>query len=196
MSGPEQVMWDVLRPVLASAGLDPIRVENRVHPGFPDVNYADGVLELKAMTRWPKSDEDPVVIEHFTPQQRVVLKRRWLHGGSAWLLLRVSSEHEWLLFDGWTAAEIVGASPRPAHRSSAARVIVSSAGRYLTEFIPWLANRELSEHREARRMRLRARTPVSAVAAALGWQPPHVLEVEDNRGSVHELTTLLDYWRS
>lgn len=93
------VKW--LRP------LDAVSVENRVGYGHPDVNYIGGDVELKWLPRWPRNcDSSPVKIDHFTPQQRVWLKRRWRRGGSVYLLLQVRME--WLLFDGMTAAHIVG----------------------------------------------------------------------------------------
>jgi hypothetical protein len=97
--------------VKALRELDAISVENKVYPGTPDVNYIGGWMELKWLRRWPKNcDESPVKIDHFTPQQRVWLKRRWRRGGAAWLLLQVRTD--WLIFDGETAALIVGRVPR------------------------------------------------------------------------------------
>lgn len=95
-----------LRPLHAKS------VENRVGPGTPDVNYIEGWIELKWLRRWPRNAEaSPVLIEHFTPQQRVWLRRRWELGGNAHLLLQVG--HEWLLFRGDVAAEHVGRVTRP-----------------------------------------------------------------------------------
>lgn len=92
--------------------LDAISVENPVYPGTPDVNYIDGWIELKWMRRWPENaDRSPVLIPHFTPQQRVWLARRWRKGGNAFLLLQVGLE--WLLFDGETAGKFVGKVTRP-----------------------------------------------------------------------------------
>lgn len=93
--------------VRALRPLDAMSVENRVYPGTPDVNYREGWVELKWLPRWPRNcDSAPVKIDHFTPQQRVWLKRRWRAGGHAWLLLQVA--RQWLLFNGETAAQIVG----------------------------------------------------------------------------------------
>lgn len=76
--------------------VDAVAVENPVYPGTPDVNYIDGWLELKWLRRWPKKEETIVRLEHYTPQQRLWLRRRTLRGGRAFLLLQVGKE--WLLF--------------------------------------------------------------------------------------------------
>lgn len=87
---------------------DAVSVENRAYPGTPDVNYIGGWIELKWLRRWPKGWWDNVVaIDHFTPQQRVWLKRRWRRGGRAFLLLQ-AQQLNWFLFDGETAAQKVG----------------------------------------------------------------------------------------
>ena len=99
--------------VRALRSLDAVSVENKVYPGTPDVNYIGGWVELKWLRSWPRNaDTDPVKIKHFTPQQRVWLKRRWRRGGRAFLLLQAGGR-DWLLFDGVTAAQIVGRVTRP-----------------------------------------------------------------------------------
>ena len=85
---------------------DAVAVENRVYPGTPDVNYIEGWVELKWLPRWPKGVGEPVRVKHFTPQQRVWLRRRWRRGGRAYVLLQVAQD--WLLFDGATAADHLG----------------------------------------------------------------------------------------
>lgn len=90
--------------------LDAVSVENPAYPGTPDVNFVEGWVELKWIRRWPVRPETEVKIDHYTPQQRVWLKRRWMKGGNVWLLLQVGAE--WLLFDGDTAAEVVGRATR------------------------------------------------------------------------------------
>lgn len=85
---------------------DAVAVENRVYPGTPDVNYIEGWVELKWLPRWPKGQDEPVRVKHFTPQQRVWLRRRWRRGGRAYVLLQVAQD--WLLFDGATAADNLG----------------------------------------------------------------------------------------
>jgi len=104
-------MWRRLRPYLA--GLDPVRVENPIHPGTPDLNLATGAwIELKAMSAWPRRAAAVLRIPHYTPQQRVWLYRRWHFGGSSWLLLHVREGDAWLLFAGDVAARLVGRASR------------------------------------------------------------------------------------
>lgn len=86
--------------------LDAISVENSAYPGTPDVNYMEGWIELKWLRNWPTGSDTPVTIDHFTPQQRVWLTRRWMAGGRSFLLL--SCKKEWFLFPGDIAAKYVG----------------------------------------------------------------------------------------
>lgn len=104
----EAAMWDSLRPVIRS--LDPVRVENPIVPGTPDVNYNQGWIELKFAERWPPRG-GPLRVDHFTRQQRTWLTRRRKAGGRAFLLLKVGAI-EWLLFDGAVAAAMLGRVPR------------------------------------------------------------------------------------
>lgn len=89
------------------APLDPHPCENRAAgPGTPDLNYADGWLELKQLPEWPKRESTVARVDHFTKQQRDFLGGRWAVGGEAYLLLRVGREH--LIFDGQVAHDSVG----------------------------------------------------------------------------------------
>lgn len=92
---------------LKKEGLDPVRVENPVHPGTPDVNHIEGWIELKWVRAAPVNG-GVVKVDHFTPQQRNFLRRRCRHGGDAHLLLKVGQC--WMLFKGDVAADIVGRS--------------------------------------------------------------------------------------
>ena len=118
-------MWRKVRPALVTARLDPVRVENPIHPGTPDVNLATGTwIELKCIERWPVRDATKVRISHYTPQQRVWLYRRWRYApGTTFLLLEVRSIGEWLIFDGDVAAKIVGRATAADHRESARAVL-------------------------------------------------------------------------
>ena len=121
----ESKMWSKLRPALLAARLDPVRVENPIHPGTPDVNLCDGRwIELKCIQAWPVRAKTNVRIEHFTPQQREWLYRRWKFApGSTFLLLEVIADRQWLLFDGNVAAKIVGRGTTADHRLNARSVL-------------------------------------------------------------------------
>lgn len=121
----ESLMWKRVRPILAMAKLDPVRVENPIHPGTPDVNLADGRwIELKSVPSWPKRVDRVLRIRHFTPQQRVWLYRRWKYApGTTFLLLEVRSIQQYLVFDGDVAARIVGRGSVRDHRLQARAVL-------------------------------------------------------------------------
>lgn len=104
---------EALRP------LDAVAVENPAYPGTPDVNYVEGWVELKSLDRWPPRWR-AVVVRHFTPEQRVWLRRRRAARGEATLLLRVG--REWLLFDGEYAGRMLGTADELALRAMALRV--------------------------------------------------------------------------
>lgn len=100
----------------ALRGLDPVRVENPCHPGTPDINFAEGWIELKKAARWPPKG-GVLALPHFTPQQRIWLRRRFEVGGNVYLLLQVRDD--WLLFRGDKAAEWVGRGDREQLLSAA-----------------------------------------------------------------------------
>lgn len=132
----EKQMWDVLRPVLSKARMDPVRVENPALPGTPDVNYIEGWVELKHADRWPPKG-GPLRLNHPpTPEQRTFLARREHCGGHAFLCLRVG--REWLLFRGHIAAQLWSeARPEPPAEAElrAAAIIVTSRP---ADLLPWL----------------------------------------------------------
>lgn len=99
-------MWRRLRKALIE--LDPVRVENRVELGTPDVNLAEGTwIELKWL-RKPPARGGIVQVDHYSPQQRVWAIRRIRAGGKVFLLLKISNM--WLLFKGDIAAKFLGYS--------------------------------------------------------------------------------------
>lgn len=138
----ESLMWGKVRPHLIAAKLDPIRVENPIHPGTPDVNLCNGFwIELKCIDRWPARESTPLRIPIFTPQQRVFLYRRWKYApGTTFLLLEVRSVRQWLLFDGDVAAKIVGRATEAVHRTSARAVLhereLAELPKILTKEVP------------------------------------------------------------
>ena len=121
----ESAMWKKIRPFLIAAKFDPVRVENPIHPGTPDVNLCDGKwIELKSVEGWPARENTIFRIAHYSPQQRVFLYQRWKHApGSTFLLLEVRAVRQLLLFDGDVAAKIVGRVTTAEHRVNARAVL-------------------------------------------------------------------------
>ena len=136
---PESLMWKRIRPVFIAAKLDPVRVENPIYPGTPDVNLCNGHwIELKTIEAW--RPRGITTIRHFTPQQRVWLYRRWKFApGTTHLLLEVRADRQWLLFDGDVAAKIVGRESVTDHRKNA-RAVLGDAE--LSQLPALLAKRE------------------------------------------------------
>lgn len=145
--------------------LDPVRVENPAHPGTPDINYCgymrlesftsmqldqpptkinfnqlfEGWIELKELDKWPARASTIVRVEHFTPQQRIWLDRRWRSGGAAWVLLKV--EQDWLLLTGEAAARVLGKVTKGELISAATRHWHGSA--YKKELATCLSRRAI-----------------------------------------------------
>jgi len=80
------------------ASIDARPIENVVGAGTPDVNFIEGMVELKFLREWPKQAATPVKFHRLSPSQKVWIKRRWLRGGNVWLLARIASDY--LLFRG------------------------------------------------------------------------------------------------
>ena len=132
----------ILRPLHACS------VENGVGAGTPDVNYTGGWLELKSLAEWPASDETIFHVDHFTPQQRLWLRKRWLTGGNVHALVKVADD--WLLIDGWMAAVHLDRVPRPILLTVSERVWEGG-----------LDEEELLAHLDAKSCRIRGRTPIA-----------------------------------
>jgi hypothetical protein len=138
----ESTMWTKLRPVLLAAKLDPVRVENPICPGTPDVNLSSGHwIELKCLPDFPARDDLKLRIPHFTPQQRVWLLKRWRSApGTTHLLLEIRAVGQWLLFDGDVAAKVVGRGSVTEHRKSARAVLGSHELARLPDLLKSLSN--------------------------------------------------------
>lgn len=94
----EAGQWSVLRPHMVKLKMDPVRIENKVMAGTPDVNFVEGWAELKHTDRWPVRG-GPLRLDHPpTAEQKVWLARRWHAGGNCALVLRVG--REWFVFRG------------------------------------------------------------------------------------------------
>ncbi len=76
--------------------LDAVAVENPAYPGTPDVNYIDGWIELKWVRALPANEDTQIKLDHYTPQQKLWIRRRHLAGGRVFLLVQIKKE--WFLF--------------------------------------------------------------------------------------------------
>lgn len=104
----------------ALRNLDAISVENHVYPGTPDVNFADGWIELKQLGKWPRRSNAIVKVDHFRPEQRSWLRRRSHNGGNVYLLIQIASD--WLLFKGCVASKLLGKVDRAKLEARAIQV--------------------------------------------------------------------------
>lgn len=117
----EASLWALVRDELGPYG-DLVRVENRVEPGTPDVNYAfhggrgEGWLELKDADAWPVRG-GVLRMEHVTEVQRRWWLRRAGAGGQIWVLVRVARTY--MLFRGEVAARQLGRAERDELASAA-----------------------------------------------------------------------------
>lgn len=140
---PEQQLWSCLAPRLAA--LHPIRVENILRSGTPDVNYSMGWIELKHHDKWPLDPIWPLVISTMTerPEQMAFLLQRWMLGGLCWLMLRVNRQimlfpglEAWRVRKGLTRHEMIELSSwrtSEAGRASArdwAELLLILSGRF------------------------------------------------------------------
>lgn len=188
----EGYMWrENVRPALQRAGLDPLRVENKVASGTPDVNYMDGWLELKCVDRWPARG-GALALPHFTKEQRIFLRTRWQRGGNAWLLLKVVKTRDWLLFDGATAAELLGKGADHAALELRAAAVAKSFDPSV--FVPWLKGEEgLPGGALARYYRLRCGQTPEVTAREAGISLTDLINMETGAAEPH---VLLDHWQS
>lgn len=114
----ESDQWKRVKKALAP--LKPFRVENPALPGTPDVNFRGGWMELKWEREWPKRADTIVRCDHFTPQQKAFAVAHWRAGRNTTVLWTV--EGQWMLFDGQTAAKIIGKVDRAELEARALRV--------------------------------------------------------------------------
>lgn len=99
----ESGMWGRVRRALK--GFDPVRVENRLEKGTPDVNIAKGEwIELKWKRKKPKNSEAIFKLDHeYTTEQRIWAIRRIHAGGKVFVLVKIGSE--WMILWGTVAAQ-------------------------------------------------------------------------------------------
>jgi hypothetical protein len=109
--GAEEIMseanlWGRVRKALKS--LDPVRVENPVEPGTPDVNLSSGAwIELKYTRKAPKRKDTIVKLDHEYQQNQKTWAERRIHaGGVVFVFVKIGPEY--FLFDGLTAIKYLG----------------------------------------------------------------------------------------
>ncbi len=133
----EAALWRKVRPMLA--GLHAVRIETgAMGPGTPDVNYVFGWIELKYLKAWPKRSETKVKLNHYTAAQKAWATKRSIAGGNVFFLLAVGSEC--LLFDGVTAARVVGHSTQSELKAHALGVWPKGSKRMKPELRSFLSN--------------------------------------------------------
>jgi hypothetical protein len=187
--------WSHLRPHLVAFDMDPVRVENILMAGTPDVNYKHGWIENKYLDAFPVRPETPVRVK-FRPDQVPWLTRRWYKGGLAWLFVRVGKEL--FLFSGFDAMAVKQGLTQRAFRDMAVwSAQIGKISRSDTLSLKrWLTG--IEDHfpapDRARFHRLRCLKTVEQTAAALGWAPWSVIFCERTYGVATD--DLLAYWEN
>lgn len=187
--------WDTARPVLQGMGLDPHRVENILHGGWPDVDYTHGIIELKNVTDWPVRKGTNVWL-NFEVGQVPVLMRRWRAGGLSWVFARVHGS--WFLFDGWSSRRLEDGLTQEDFRRAACWSRAN--GSTFTEVVlkslkGWLTADEalLMPHERAKLHRLRACKTAEETAREFGWNLGELLDAEAESNLTDDL---LAAWES
>lgn len=108
----EKAFWAFLRDRMKHMG-HLVRIENGTQRGCPDVNGCirgyEFWWELKEIPQAPRDNKAPLLIDHYTNEQRLWLRARGLAGGRAFLFLRVCKPTPvYLLFDHDYAYQYVG----------------------------------------------------------------------------------------
>jgi len=96
----ERTFWNYLRKGMRQRW-EVVRIENTCSRGTPDTAYSmDGVhgwIELKFEKEWPKRESTKLRLAHFTPEQKIFIRKHGTAGGRCFLFLRVGSD--FLLFE-------------------------------------------------------------------------------------------------
>lgn len=121
----ERDLWAIFRDHFKHHGhLE--RIENLAGIGRPDVNYCirgvEGNIELKQVARWPARG-GPLLIEHYTPQQRNWARARLNAGGRVYLLLGISQPRSYYLFSSAWSRVHLGIDATEAMADKAALVL-------------------------------------------------------------------------
>jgi hypothetical protein len=118
---PESKLWERVSAVMFGRWFADRIETGKTTQGVPDVFFVfesqkvNGWIELKTIPRWPKRDETPVRIAHFTRQQKRWLRNKARAGVNCWFLLYVEFGHYYVLIHGsqahnvgsWTRADLI-----------------------------------------------------------------------------------------
>lgn len=85
--------------------LHAISVENLIGADTPDINLAGAWIECKWARSWPKREDTPLRLPHYTDGQKAWALRRTAAGEESWLALQV--KREWFFFDA-DGSQMVG----------------------------------------------------------------------------------------
>lgn len=105
---PEQQLNDHV--IAAMKGMDPVRIENTVGEGQPDINFRDGWIESKVIRKWPVRRDTIVRVDHYNKEQRGWHRKRRAAGGLVLVVIQV--DRDYLIFDALWAAGNLGYSTR------------------------------------------------------------------------------------
>lgn len=114
---------------------DPVRVENSVGPGTPDISFIGGWIESKFLPRWPKRANTVVQVRHYVPEQRAWHVKRRTAGGVVFVVIQIANDV--LVFDAMDAAKGLGFWTREEMNRIAKCVMYPwDAGKF-RRFIDW-----------------------------------------------------------
>lgn len=93
----EATLRNYVRKGLHAKGVLTTHHEDAINTGIPDLSYSyggvHGWIELKWLEAWPKREDTPMRLPHYTKEQKHFLLTRGRAGGRCWLLIRVGKEH-------------------------------------------------------------------------------------------------------
>jgi hypothetical protein len=117
----------------ALSGRDPVRVENAVGPGTPDIYFIAGWIESKRLPAWPKKADSVVKVPKYVPEQRAWHVRHRHQGGVVYLAIEVESTT--FVFDASVAAQYLGMMTRSQMHAKARFVCSPWDGKAFRKFI-------------------------------------------------------------
>ena len=84
------------------------RHEDKFQKGIADISFCQagigGWMELKHVSDWPRRDNTPIRIPHYSIDQKDFLEKKGKHQGNTWLFLQIGSDY--LVYDWLPAQEL------------------------------------------------------------------------------------------